>query len=201
METELIVHAIDPSLLATLSEVVKPTDVSLSFSRRLSMDECRVLMASAYQAENRCNWYLGDLILHAEEVHGDDVYQLVSDALEGISESRYKQLRHTASAFEEVDRRRAPWSVYRELSWKYIPEETRKGLLDQAEANDLSSRDVAQLREEVCPREKRGWELSDVITAIDKAFSRIMSRCSEEHVESALRKWRLCSDEYEPGDE
>lgn len=201
METELIVHPIDPTLLAGLTEAVTPTDVSLAFSRNLTMDECRVLMASAYQAENRCNWYLGDLIIHAEEVHGDNVYQLVADALGGISESRYKHLKHTAARFTTDERRRATWSVYRELSWDYIPDDVRDELLDQAEEGDLSSREVAELRNDSCPRPTREWDLSDVISAVEKAFQRISLKCPLADVAAMLRKWRNVADEYQPEDD
>jgi hypothetical protein len=198
MATELITP-IDPGLLAGLTDVVLPTDVSLSFSRPLAANECTVLMASAYNAENRCNWYLGDLILHAELHHGDDAFQIFADAMPGISESRYKHLKYTAAAFQGDDVRRIhkSWSVYRELAKNFIGPDKKLELLNHAGTNDLSSREVAKLVNDECDRDIRAWDISDVITAIDKAWDTIVARTSAGDVDAMLRKWRTCADEHD----
>lgn len=94
------------------------------------------------RAERGVQWAIGDWLNYGEKKYGEKYKEALQTT--GLSYQTLRDIKNVSAAFELSRRRDSlPFSTHREVA--YIPPEEADALLERAEAEDLSKREVRDL--------------------------------------------------------
>jgi hypothetical protein len=141
-----IAHRSGLALIAQLEQAgaVTPNSFDLDYTDHLSLERYEALLVLVGQVHGASKWWIGDLLLFGENAFGELASQ-ASEALNLSPEGRQDCIR-VARVFPPS--RRAPnlsWWHHRRLAVRWLESEQQDALLERAERERLSTRELEAL--------------------------------------------------------
>ena len=127
-------------------ENCKITKTGLKFSESLAFEEWQEIGKQLQRIHGSIQWWIGDWLNFGERKYGEMYAQAIEET--GLDYSTLTTYKSVAGAFESCPRgQNLSWSAHRELA--SVPEEKRAGLLEKADNEKLTSREVKELVKEI----------------------------------------------------
>lgn len=154
---------------------------------QFTQQEWRDLAAKLNRAHHWLNFYIGDLIILAENLFGEEqMLQLVAECLPSVDDKRLLLYRRVAQQFPPHRRVwNLSWYHYRTVCTNGIGEQEQNGLLEVSEQSELSSRDhyqnVKAVKQEKGEYNVYPWDLSETLSQINGFGEKLIERYPREH--------------------
>lgn len=134
-----------------MTEIVKIencqiTKTGLKFSEKLSFDQWQEVGKQLQKIHGSIQWWIGDWLNFGEKKYGETYTQAIEET--GLDYDTLTSYKWVAGAFESCPRgQNLSWSAHREIA--SAPEDKRVELLEKANEEKLTSREVKELVKEI----------------------------------------------------
>ena len=128
-------------LLLALESAGAVTTTELRLPDSLTLERYEAVGAMLGQLGSSVRWWVGDYLLHGERLYGETAAQL-SESLHLSPEARSEYLRVALAVPPALRRPGLSWSHHRVVAPQWVTPELRERLLDRAERDGLSNREL-----------------------------------------------------------